>query len=291
MPNTTSFDLRNVRYEEIHSIKREDYDALVDAVELRDNMSILDCGSGYGAVTREILQRAEAEKRTGLRVDLIDESHYQLERARKELARWIDSGMVTIKFIHGTFPQDCPAENRYDVIIAKMVLHEVPVESQPAFVEALFGHLNEGGRVAVWDLCLAPESAEFYRQTIREKDRLAGFETMTQRRHFLSEPEMRALFDNSSFHSVEFYRNIAYRFETKKRLGPELRGDTSLLEALNAAIRNRTRTLPAEILPTLAIQDDGDNISFAIRKAIFVGTRQAHATDEKKAPRAEAVAV
>src|ERR1039457_4141305 len=116
----TSFDQRIVRYEDIHSIQPSDFIALVDAAQIHGRCRILDCGCGYGAVTREVLLATERERLSGaanLAIDLIDESAVQVERAKRELAPWLHATGVTLAFINGTFPQDLIlGSSQYDAI-------------------------------------------------------------------------------------------------------------------------------------------------------------------------------
>ena len=103
----TSFNKRKVRYEELHCIKPSYFDALVDAADIKDCDRVLDCGCGYGAVTREILKRFRMrQQREYFVVDLVDESDTQLEMARSELNNLAANLPVTLNFILGVCPSN-----------------------------------------------------------------------------------------------------------------------------------------------------------------------------------------
>ncbi len=277
MTQDTSFDRRIVRYEEIHSIKAADFVAMVKAAEIHGACHILDCGSGYGAVTREVLRAAERNpesRQAHLAIDLIDESAVQIERAKLELQPWHSFPGVTLAFITGTFPQDLnspPAS--YDVVFCKMVLHEINRGMQPSFLASTYDYLRAGGRLVFWDVCLPADIADFYRGVVRMKDSLAGYDTMVQRRNFLTETEIRNLFAQSPFGSVEFVRDISYRFDTRKRLIPEFGGDHARFDKWQRYIRSTASEIPPATLNSINYTDDGPTITFDVRKVIGIARR------------------
>src|ERR1700680_665270 len=181
----TSFDRRVVRYEEIHAISSDDFGTFVNAAAINGRCRILDCGCGYGAFTREVLLAIESGRLKGgthLKVDLIDESLIQLERARDELRPWLNVPGVDLRFIGGVFPDDLGHfSKRYDVVACKMVLHEIRKDRQLRFLENTYDCLKRGGRLVLWDVCLSPDIAPFYRAVIRSKDALAGSYFMGER--------------------------------------------------------------------------------------------------------------
>jgi len=273
----TSFDKRLVRYEEIHNIQADHFKALIEAAEIRGTSRILDCGCGYGGVIREVLLATERERMNGkmdLDIDLIDESTIQLKEARRELDAWLGSRGVKLTFICGTFPEDLNEHSSmYDIIACKMVLHEVAKDRQRRFLESIHDHLKPGGRLVFWDLCLSEDLAEFYRAAFKMKDSLAGYETMVRRRNFLTEEELLSLFSASPFRSVDIVKDITYRFDTLTRLKPEFKGDQAKLAHWNNFIRTLAQALSHSALLKLHYRDDGDSISFDVRKVIAVTRR------------------
>ena len=277
-PRHTSFDQRLVRYEQLHEILPDHFRAFIAAGQIRGNCRILDCGCGYGSVTREILKATAADRARGettLTIDLIDDSAVQLDGARWELAAWNGSPGAKLDFIRGVFPDDLRAgPGTYDVIACKMVLHEVLKERQSAFVGSVYEHLKLHGRFIFWDLCLPPDLASFYRAVFKKKDVLAGYDTLVERRTFMTEPEFVELFHSSPFRAFQIVAEIAYRFDTLKRLEPELKGDLKAFAEWQNFIRASIADLDPSAVEKLMFEDDGDSISFNVRKIIAVAQRR-----------------
>lgn len=274
MPHVTSFDQRVVRYEDIHNVQPDHFSALVDAVAVQDCYRILDCGCGYGAVSREILNQTEDQRRRNgqmIAIDLVDESEKQLSRAQEELEGWSKDPLVKLDFHLGSFPNAFKWSRRYDVVAAKMVLHEIARNKQPDFVDGLYECLKDNGRLILWDLFLAPETADFFRETIRAKDRLANFETLVDRRYFLSDTELVALLNRSRFSFCKQIKHIHHDVETRKRLMPEFQGREDLLEQWHESIRAMTNAATSSLLRMLHYEDDREHgtIRFKVNKAIF----------------------
>jgi SAM-dependent methyltransferase len=274
----TSFDRRIVRYEEIHAITSEDFRTFVDAAAVSGHARILDCGCGYGAFTREFLVATEPGRlrdEIQLQIDLIDESLVQIERAREELRPWLNGPGIDLRFIGGVFPDDLVdnCSQQYSVVACKMVLHEVRREEQLHFLEDAYNCLKQEGRLVLWDVCLSPEIAPFYRAVVKSKDALAGYDSMVERRYFLTEDELVALFRASSFRSVKFIKDILYRFDTQKRFMPEFGGDEFKFAQWEEFVRQSAAALSPEVLAGLRYRDDGDSISFDVRKVIVAGKR------------------
>lgn len=273
----TAFDHRIVRYEQIHSIKAEDFHDLVKLANIGFKCRLLDCGCGYGAVVREVLRESKSllcSPELDLEIDLIDESSVQLERAKEELQSWLQMPGVRLRFIRGVFPSALePCMNVYDVVTCKMVLHEISKSGQPMFIDSMYECLKKRGRCVLWDVCLSPDIADFYRSVIRAKDDLAGFDTMVLRRNFLTEEDIRNLFRHSAFGRVQFVKDIAYRFHTHNRLFPEFRGNVDRFKQWNETIRRLRTALTASSVLALGYRDDGEDISFDVRKVIFLAVK------------------
>lgn len=276
MARPTSFDHRLVRYEDVHAIQPEDFRAFVDAANIRTHTRILDCGCGYGAVTREMLLATEAVRSRGeidLIVDLIDESTVQISRAKRELQNWQHIDGVSLNFIEGLFPDDIPPFSTYDVIACKMVLHEVAKDQQLRFLKAAHQLLTREGRLLLWEICLSPESADFFRSVVRLKDKLSGYDTMVQRRNFLTAQELIDLFAKSAFGRVDVTREFVYRFDTRKRFMPEFGGDESRFAEWQSFVRRSGEELTPAVRTSMRYLDDGITIAFDIKKVIAIAVR------------------
>jgi SAM-dependent methyltransferase len=272
VPNRTSYNQRIVCYEDIHSIQQSDFDVMVAAAGLSGVCRVLDCGCGYGAVSRELINGTDRSRQNGnveLTIDLLDESGVQLDRAKQNLEGRSQEIGTHLRFIRGSFPQDINGDScNYDVVICKMVIHEVKHEEQEMFVNRVYECLKKGGRFILWDLCLSTKIADFHRSVIRMKDALVGYETMVERRYLLTEGELNELFDASSFGGIEFVKRIRYRFETHKRLNPEFGGNETTFNKWQAFIRGLAAAADPDVLKLVGYTDYGDNICFNVDKVI-----------------------
>jgi SAM-dependent methyltransferase len=291
--SSTSFDMRIVRYESIHKISPESFAAMVEALDVKDSDRILDCGCGYGAVSREVLlwrdkmNAADSAASFRVAIDLVDESLRQIERAKVELAPWSTNPSVTLSFLQCTFPSASVPKNAYDAIALKMVLHEMPstederlksgnetIVLQKTFFQELVDRLKPGGRLAVWDLYLTETSRDFFANVMRKKDELAGFQTLVARRHFLTTVEIVTLLEQQrTLVQVRLVKLSAYQFSTKSRLEPELKSDKAKLYALNQHIRTLLECMEPDsrkaLVDEISLIDLGDDIQFMVHIAIF----------------------
>lgn len=274
MAENTSYEHRIVRYEEIHDVAVADFAAFVSAAQLRPASRVLDCGCGYGACTRELLLHHRADE--VVCVDLVDESAVQLSRAREELKPFEHVQGVTLAYECAEFPDRFAPTDRYDVAFAKMVLHEVAREKQPAFVGSLIRALVPGGRLLFWDVCTQTNQIrDFTQAVIRSKDALAGFVSLADRRNLSTEQDISDLLEQSGVVMTRRLKTIGYTLDTRRRLVPEFGGDESLLQAWHDAIRRAASSLPASVLDELHYVDAGNTITFTIRKGLYRAERAA----------------
>lgn len=264
------FDRRIVPYEEIHGIQPEDFERLVDLVAPFPGAAILDAGAGYGAVTREILMRHPDK---GLRFTLLDISDVQLRRAEQELnsisGRAEDVQLIQDSIVHPTM---CEPES-FDIVVAKMVVHEVPNFLQVHALRALQDLLVPGGKIVVWDVSLGPETQDFFQRVVRHKDRLAGYKYMVNSRYFLRDDEWVERLNSAGFVNVELKHPIGYHLETRKRLEHELGSSEQLLDAWHSKIRSLARRVPTAVLSALDYFDGRDSIRFSPPKAVYTAQK------------------
>lgn len=268
---STSFDRRNVRYEDIHAIRDDDFDAMVRMTRIEDGLRILDCGCGYGACTREILKRLGSEQ--SIEIDLLDRSAPQLTRSESELASWEQHPRVTLRRIHGDFSHDLPPGVRYDRIVAKMMLHENPEVRQTAIVRSMRDHLRPGGVLILWDLSLSRATAEFFRQVIRWKDELVGNDTFVRDRYLPSVEELHRLIEEGGLEIVGRPHPIDYQIDTAIRLRTEFVERRPHYDEWLLRTRRLAVTLPEAARQELQVRDNGDSVQFRVSKVIIAARR------------------
>lgn len=262
------FDSRIVRYEHVHSIKETDFDELVRIIEPRDKETILDAGSGYGSVSREILKRFSS---LNLEVILYDLHEVQLNRGIHELAGFFNEEYLCnqINFVHGDLRNIDLPNNSIDKIIAKMVIHEIPQHDQKRVFSEFYRVLKPGGKLIIWDTNLNKKNQNFFQTVIRKKDELATFNHLEGTRYFLKEEEIHTLANSANFNHFKKEYTINYRVDTGKRLTAEFKDDLNKLINWNNFIREQANNLSIEILKEIDYCDKQKTIEFNVEKAIF----------------------
>lgn len=117
------------------------YRAYVGRMGLTGGESVLDVGSGSGAISRYIAKELQGG---GGRLTCLDISPGWLEVARKRL-----SGFRNVEFLQADIAETALPENTYDAIVIHFVLHDVPTAWQARAVASLARALKPGGRIFV----------------------------------------------------------------------------------------------------------------------------------------------
>ena len=104
-----------------------------------------------------------------------------------------------------------------------------------------------------------------FRDVIRKKDRLSGFEHGVLNRYFFTEQELQSTVLGSGFAWVEPAFSFTHRFHTKNRLS-EFGGDMQKVLQLNDYIREH---MTDEIAELLNFKDDGDDVVFDVQKKFY----------------------
>lgn len=268
---TNGFDKRIVLYEEIHKVKEEDFDILLNALDVFNCESLLDAGCGYGAITLGALKKDI----NNLKISLSDFSYVQLDRAKKEINLAIEHllSKPEINFIFDNIVFTKFTEYSFDAIGAKMVFHEINKKYQTKAMGEWFKTLKDGGRLVIWDLSLSSWNQELIQDIVREKDQLAGFQYMVDNRYFLREDEILLMLKEAGFKTYEKIHDITYHINTEKRLFSEFDGDNSKVESWNNYIRKRVSGIDKNILNKLSYQDHDNFISMQLPKSIFLAIK------------------
>ncbi|HAA20121.1 MAG TPA: hypothetical protein DCR93_32835 [Cytophagales bacterium] len=265
---------RLVKFENILNLTDEMFDRMVAVAELKPRQVVLDAGAGYGAVTRELMKRNPDQ---GLEYHLVEISHTQLERARYELAQFLDPEEfhnATAFFNHDILETYLPSAH-YDRVIAKMLWQEIPQENQARLAREFFRLVRPGGKLILWQVLLDKEIEEFYRTIIREKDRLAGFDELVDNRHFPEKNNVIMELTAAGFSPVGLADQVPYQFESIKRLHTDFKGDFDKLWDWNEFILDHFYGLPEATQDRLGFNHEGQNIRLALEWGLFIADRPA----------------
>lgn len=285
--NSAGFDNRIVSYEIIHQIDEASKQALVKAVDPKPDDIILDGMSGYGAVTKWILDSAR-ERGFTPNVYTVDESPVQVQREEENLPE------LPHDHIHQCDIRKTPFQDKFfDTIVIKMGVHELPQGEQSKVFSEVFRLLKPSGKFVIWELSLNSENQQIFQDIIRKKDELAGFKEMVIKRYFPRHDELQNLFQGAGFADITDCHDIRYRPSTlarkeeliskeKKQLierhGQLTDEGMDLLEQLGskraALFTAYARTqIPEDIRVRMKYEDKGDDVSFEVEKVIMSGIK------------------
>lgn len=280
------FDDRIVRYEQIHKIKDEYYQALLSAIDPHEGEVILEGCSGYADVSKHIIE-ATKDFQNKPEIYLVDESAVQMARARSELKLPEDH------MILGDIRQTGMPIEKFDKAVIKMGVHELPKQEQPKVFSEIYRLLKPEGKFIIWELSLNKETQQAFQDILRKKDELAGFEIMIKNRYFQRHDELQKLFEDAGFKDIKDEYKIRYTFDPKGRFEElvsrdrremlEEKGTLSeedekelhhcaqeRVDALIAYIRERVTD---DMKDKVEYKDLGDNIEMTFDKIIMSGKK------------------
>ncbi len=286
--HNTSFDYRIVEYEKIHKIKDEYFENLVDAVNPKRGEVILGGMDGYGSVSKWIIKRTMKQ---GFKPEIfiLDNSTVQIDRARKNIPDIDERHVVKADIRETGFPNE-----KFDSVVIKMGVHEVPKEEQIRLFSEIFRILKSGGKFIIWELALDKENQKIFQDITRKKDTLAGFDTLVKNRYFPRHEELRELFKQAGFSDVRDHYEIFYEPSTAERkdelVSKEKQQLTEEGEKITAEDLEKLRQLgeergkalteyareriPENLHEKMKYKDFGNDIQFQVKKIIMVGIKK-----------------
>lgn len=280
------FDDRIVRYEQIHKVKDEYYQALINAIDPREGEVIFEGCAGYADVSRRITE-ATKDFQNKPEIYLMDESAVQMERAHTELQLPEDH------MILGDVRQTGMPAEKFDKAIIKMGIHELPKEEQPKVFSEMYRVLKPEGKFVIWELSLNEETQKAFQDILRKKDELAGFDAMVENRYFQRHDELQKLFEDAGFKDVKDEYKIRYVFDPKGRFEELISRDRKEMldekgtlsaedekelyrraqERVSALIAYIRERVTDEMKDKVEYKDLGDNIEMTFDKIIMSGKK------------------
>lgn len=124
------------------------YDSVLSYIPDRDNLRILELGSGTGFFTSMMMQ-----KNSGIDITCIDLSKGMLDVARKK------PNLSNVNFIEGDF-RNAWGEGLYDVVVTTLCMHHIPGTDKSTLVEKIYGSLNNDGVLLNGDVFFGKNSFE-----------------------------------------------------------------------------------------------------------------------------------
>ncbi|RMG39053.1 MAG: class I SAM-dependent methyltransferase [Methanobacteriota archaeon] len=284
------FDIRIVRYEQIHNITDEQFDKLSQIVDVMPGDTILDAGAGYGGVTIALIER-NLNKLDNVVFWLSDISSVQMGMAVKEVSEKLKSEGLELKGselkgwreLEGKGPDSCVKVNfvfdnvikskfsdeKFDKVVAKMLIHEIKKECQQKAIDQLYRILKPGGKLIIWDVLLAPENQSIIQSIVREKDKLAGYTDLVKNRYLFTEEEIMEMLRRAGFSNIKKELDIPYTLRTDSRLQCEFKGDKGKLNQWNEFIRNKMQDESLGLHKSLKYRETPDYVTVTFPKGII----------------------
>ncbi|MEX1014502.1 MAG: class I SAM-dependent methyltransferase [Candidatus Paceibacterota bacterium] len=206
-----SFDFRIVEYEDLHKINKKQFDELVKAVDPQSNEVILDGMSGYGAVAKNILIYSE-ENNFNIEIYVLDNNKVQINRIKDNISDFDKDHIIQGNILNTEF-----SDNKFDKVVIKMGIHEVPKKEQSKIFKEVNRILKPGGKFIIWEVCLNDKNQSFFQDIIRKKDELSGFDKMVNNRYLPNYRELTSLFKENNFSHIEDNYKTDFVFSVRDR--------------------------------------------------------------------------
>ena len=267
-----AYDTRVVTYEHITSFPEDTFEKMVEIVRPQEGQHILDVGAGYGPVTQAILKRFPQVK---IHYYLLEKSPVQLGRAIEAISKLRGEGTHDgyFHFLNHPMDQSTLPESSLDTIIGKMIIHEMPEEKQLPAVQEMCRILKPGGTFYLWQTILDDETVTFFRNLMRKKDELAGFYSMVQDRHFVTEETFYFLFEQAGFTAWKKEQEFDYHLNSRNRLASEFKNDESKLEEWHAYIQGMIEERGEAFARRIQFSINDGNLSLSLKQGIFSASK------------------
>jgi len=244
---------RDVNFTKIHNIEEDLWERFLRVIDPKEGEFILDAMGAYGDLIARIRSQLNAELYL---CDLCETDVENAQMANADIAANIScQSVLDLNYNSGFF----------DKVVCKMGLHEVGLAQQLFTMKNMFRILKPGGSLILWNIILENSYANMFRDVIREKDILAGFDHGVLNRYFFTEQELQSTVVGSGFAWVESEFTFTHRFSTKNRLS-EFDGDMQKVAKLNDYIREH---MTDDIKGLLNFEDDGCDVVFDVQKKFY----------------------
>jgi hypothetical protein len=260
----SGWNKRQVDFTKIHGDDSAAFAALLDHMRLRNGLVIGDLMGGYGAVSRNILERCI---RDGIDIEIILSDAYkeQLERSFETLAPYDAQGFLIKRILEDA--RTLSERPSLDNAVIKFGLHEVRREEQSAIIQGTYRRLKENGEFYLWmPMGTTPLLNKHFQDVVRKKDELAGLDELVMNRYFSHENEIRPLLEQAGFRNIRTIYEGPFIYTTKNFLDSDFEGDIHKVEAWNDYLRS---SLSSDVKNLLAFTDNGDSISLSFVKRII----------------------
>lgn len=178
----------------VNGVGDREYRALFEFLQGKNIKTILDLAGGNGKLTKMLIDRGYDVHLFDIADNMLAEAHRKGVPAEKTMA-----GDVFSKNI----------EKKFDCIILKSSMHEIPLEKSSSFHSIVFDLLNPEGWFIDWDVHVpTKKDSNWLIRWVNIKDNIAGLVDLVKNRNIYTENFIVEQLKQTGFKKV----TIAYRF-------------------------------------------------------------------------------
>ena len=265
------YEKRNVDFSLIHNESDEVYYKLIDHMAFNNGQSILDLGGGYGSFLYKLLNRVPE---TSMEYHLWDSSNSFIRKATSDYENYRgNKANIKVSFVNNNCLNSAESHSKYDVILCKMFIHEIPKSDKVKVFENIYSLLKPGGRVFLWKPDLTEKNFDFYTRVIAKKDELANFENLANERDFLMNTDLEVHLQNSGFQNITKLFDFDYTLHTDRRLSSEFRNETQKLIEWNNFIKEEHEVLNQKEVTRIKEDKSINRITIDFKRIIYSALR------------------
>jgi ubiquinone/menaquinone biosynthesis C-methylase UbiE len=265
------YEKRDVDFSLIHNESDEVYYKLIDLMSICEGQTFLDIGGGYGSFLYKLLNRIPE---TNMEYHLWDSSKTFIAKANRDYDNYLEkSPNIKVSFVHNNGLKISENHSKFDVILCKMFIHEIPKSEKEKVFDNIYSLLKPGGRVYFWKPDLTEKNFDFYTKVIAKKDQLANFENLANERAFLLNTELEAHLAHSGFQEISKLFDFDYILHTDRRLVSEFRNETQKLIEWNNFIKEEHEALNQKDITAIKEDKSINRITIDFKRIIYSALR------------------
>lgn len=248
------YDNRLTNLNQLHNISDKSVNILLKEIPLFQNMKIADIGCGDGNLISNLEHYLKGKL---YKITALDISVVQLDLVSKRF-----SNNKNIYIVHDDI-RHLHIKRKFNIIITKSVLHELPFSFQISAINKLLKRLRPKGKLIVWEFFLEESTKTVVNKVIRMKDHLSGYPMLVKERCFLTYSEFTNILCKTKHVNYKIVHEYDYIFSSYRQLEGDFKNDYSKLNQFNSYIRTICAELSLNQKIALNYKDDlKDNICF-----------------------------
>ena len=256
------YDVRCVDLHTLHNITTHHMHILLTNIKPNGKiLDILDVGCGDGETAEAILSYFN---QNAIRVYALDICRRACINVYQRLNHYPNL------YVYHDDVKSVDLNQKFDYIIVKNLLHEIPFNDQKQVLYRLFKLLKQNGRILIWDFFLYENTADFVRNVVKFKDKLCGYSRLVNDREFITYKDFETFLLQKKLHLKDIY-SYDYKFSTLRQLKFEGALTDNNLQIFNNHVRLLSNVLTPHQKEQIQLSDNlNSDISFIINCKIIL---------------------